>query len=247
MNKKTAETQRAQRKQVESSQYLLRDKNMKLSSLTLSLISGTVALLGLELSTTKVNAQTTFPFEATYKTESVFEPIQDNVFKSTVTAESTNAPYGLTKFIKMNYIERNDDAGVQIIVADATELGIEGLPILSDTFFGNGEDKLFATTTGNVTQNFEDFTTSISGTTTIVGGEGNFKGATGSLTLSENTIFDPNATTEPRTTGTAVLTGSFTVPQKVPEAGNTAILVGMGIIGAGFLVHKRQKPSVSNL
>ena len=212
---------------------------MKLGSLTLSLISGTVTLLGLGFSTTKVNAQTTFPFEATYKTESVFEPIQGNVFKSTVTGESKTAPYDLTNFIKMNYIERNDDAGMQTIVADATELGIEGLPILSDTFFGRGNDKLFATTTATVTQNFKDFTTSISGTTTIAGGEGNFEGATGSLTLSENTIFNPNATTEPSTTGTAVLTGSFTVPQKVPEAGNSATLIGMGIIGAVFSLHKR--------
>lgn len=212
---------------------------MKLGSLSLSLISGTLALLGLGFSTTKVNAQTNFPFEATYKTESVFEPIQDQVFKSTVTGESTDAPYGLNNYTRMTYIKRNDDAGVQTIVADATELSIEGLPILLDTFFGNGNDKLFATTTATVTQNFEDFTTSISGTTTIVGGEGNFAGATGSLTLSENTIFNPNATTEPSTTGTAVLTGSFTVPQKVPEAGNTATLFGIGIIGAGLLLHKR--------
>lgn len=212
---------------------------MKPNSLTLSLISGTIALLGLGLNTTKVNAQTHFPFEATYKTQSVFEPIQGNVFKSTVTAESTDAPYGLTKFVKMNYIQRNDDAGVQTIVADATDLGIEGLPILSDTFFGSGDDKLFATTTGTVTQNFEDFTTSISGTTTIVGGEGNFAGATGTLTLSENTIFDPNATTEPTTTGTAILDGSFTVPQKVPEAGNSKTIFGIGMIGAGLLLHKR--------
>lgn len=211
---------------------------MKPGSLSLSLISGAVTLLSLGLGTTKVNAQT-FPFEATYKTQSTFEPIQGQIFKSTVTAESTDAPYGLTNFIKMNYIQRNDDAGVQTIVADATDLGIEGLPILSDTFFGSGDDKLFATTSGTVTQNFEDFTTSISGTTTIVGGEGRFEGATGTLTLSENTIFNPNATTEPSTTGTAVLTGSFTVPQKVPEAGNSKAIIAIGIIGTGLLLHKR--------
>ena len=219
---------------------------MKLSSLTLSLISGTVTLLGLGLGTVSVNAQTNFPFEATYKTQSTFEPVQDQVFKSTVTGESNDAPYGLSTFVKMNYIERNDDAGMQKIVADATDLGIEGLPILFDTFFGSGDDKLFATTAGTVTQNFEDFTTSISGTTTIVGGEGNFEGATGTLTLSENTIFNPNATTEPSTTGTAVLTGSFTVPQKVPEAGNTSTIFGIGIIGTGLLLRQRRKTSNRN-
>ncbi|MEB3220427.1 MAG: hypothetical protein VKN72_29925 [Nostocales cyanobacterium 94392] len=47
--------------------------------------------------------------------------------------------------------------------------------------------------------------------------------------------------------GEALVTGSFTVPQRVPEAGNTTTLVGMGIIGAGLLLHKRQKSPVSNL
>jgi hypothetical protein len=220
---------------------------MKLSSMPLSLISGTVALLGFGLNTAKVNAQTTFPFEATYETESLFEPIQGQVFKSTVTAESTDAPYGLTTFAKMNYIQIDENTGVETIVTDVTEFGIEGLPVLSETFFGSGDDKLFATTTGTVIPNFEDFTTSISGTTTIVGGEGRFEGAMGTLTLSENTIFNPNTTTGPSTTGTAVLSGSFTVPQKVPEAGNTSILFGIGIIGTGLLLRHRRKTSVAKL
>ena len=86
----------------------------------------------------------------------------------------------------------------------------------------------------------------ISGTVALLGlglnttkVNGRFEGATGTLTLSENTIFDPNATMEPSTTGTAVLTGSFTVAQKVPEAGNTKTIFGIGIIGAGLLLHKR--------
>ena len=211
---------------------------MNSCSLSLCLISGILTLLGVGLNVTKVYAQATFPFEATYKTESSFEPVQGQVFKSTVTGESSDAPYGLNNLIKMNYIQRNDDAGVQTIVTDAAEFGVEGLPILSETFFGDGEDKLFAATTGTVTQNFEDFTTSISGTTTIVGGEGRFEGATGTLTLSENTTFNPNATTEPSTTGTAVLAGSFAVPRKVPEAGNTKTIFVMGIIGTGLLLHK---------
>ncbi|AFY54425.1 hypothetical protein Riv7116_1884 [Rivularia sp. PCC 7116] len=125
--------------------------------------------------------------------------------------------------------------------------GIEGLPVLTETFVGSGDDKLFATTTGTVIPNFEDLTTSISGTTTIVGGEGKFEVATGTLALSENTIFDPNATTEPSTTGTALLTGSFTVPQKVPEAGHTSTLLGIGIIGTGLLLHKGNKLLLNKL
>ncbi|MCL6752605.1 hypothetical protein KBT16_17190 [Nostoc sp. CCCryo 231-06] len=212
---------------------------MKLGSLTLSFIP--VALLSLGLNVTKANAQITFPFEATYNTQSVFEPIQDTVFKSTVTGESTDAPYGLTNFIRMNYIERNDNTGVESIVRDATEFGIEGLPILIETFFGSGNNKLFASTSSTAIRNVEDFTASISGTTTIVGGEGNFQGATGTLTLSENVTFNPNATTEPSTTGTVILSGSFTVPQRVPEAGNTTTLVGIGIIGASLLLRQRRK------
>ena len=212
---------------------------MKLSLLTLSFIP--LALLSLGLNVTKANAQTTFPFEATYKTGSVFEPIQDDVFKLTATGESTNAPYGLTNFIRMNYVERNDSTGVELIVTDATKLGIEGLPILSATFFGSGDDKLFASLNGTAVRNIEDFTASTFGTTTIIGGEGKFQGATGFLTLTENVAFNPNASIEPNITGTAVLRGSFTVPQAVPEPGSTTTLVITGIIGANLLFRQRRK------
>ena len=212
---------------------------MKLSLLTLSLIP--LALLSLGLNVTKANAQITFPFEATYKTESFFEPIRDDVFKLTATGESTDAPYSLTSFIRMNYIERNDNIGVELIVTDATDLGIEGLPILTATFFGSGNDKLFASLSGTATRNVENFTASTLGTTTIIGGEGNFQGATGTLTLSENVTFNPNATTESNTTGTAVLRGSFTVPQAVPEPGSTTTLVVTGIIGASLSLRQRRK------
>ncbi|MBD2535072.1 hypothetical protein H6G97_38900 [Nostoc flagelliforme FACHB-838] len=124
---------------------------MKLGSFALSFIQ--IALLSLGLNVAKADAEVTFPFEVTYNTESVFEPIQDNVFKSTVTGKSTVAPYGLTNFIRMNYIERNDNTEAESIVKDATEFGINGLPILTETFFGSGEDKLFASTTGTATRN----------------------------------------------------------------------------------------------
>jgi LPXTG-motif cell wall-anchored protein len=44
-----------------------------------------------------------------------------------------------------------------------------------------------------------------------------------------------------------VLTGSFTVPQKVPEAGNTATILGMGIIGTGLLLRQRRKTVLPKL
>ena len=210
---------------------------MKLSSLTLSFIP--LALLTLGLNVTKANAQITFPFEATYKTGSIFEPIQNDAFKVTATGKNTDAPYSLTNFIRMNYIERNDSTGVELIVTDATNLGIEGLPILRATFFGSGNDKLFASINGTAVRNVEDFTASTFGTTTIIGGEGNFQGATGTLTLAENVTFNPNATTGPNNTGTAVLSGSFTVP--VPEPGHTTALVVVQIIGASLLLRQRRK------
>ncbi len=217
---------------------------MKLSSLTLSFIP--LALLSLGLNVIKANAQTTFPFEVTYKTGTVFEPIQDDVFKLTATGESADAPYSLTNFIRMNYVERNDSTGVELIVTDATKLGIEGLPILNATFFSSGNDKLFASISGTAVRNVEDFTASTFGTIIIIDGEGKFQGATGTLTLAENVTFNPNATTEPTTTGTAVLRGSFTVPQAVPEPGSTATLVVTGIIGANLLLRRRRKIIVSN-
>ncbi|MBE9215461.1 hypothetical protein IQ247_22815 [Plectonema cf. radiosum LEGE 06105] len=218
---------------------------MKLSSLTLSLISGTVALLGLGLSITKVNAQTTFPFQTIYKTQSTTREIAPNITEVTVLGESENAPYGLNNLESMSYVRLDPDTGVSTFVPDATEFGINDLPSLKDEIFGNSNDKLIGTSVGTAITDLENLTVSINGIINITDGAGRFQGATGILNLSENLQISPDPTVP--LIGEALVTGSFTVPQRVPEAGNTATILSMGIIGTSLLLHKRQKPSVSNL
>ncbi|WP_414624294.1 hypothetical protein [Calothrix sp. CCY 0018] len=210
---------------------------MKLSLLALSFTSGTITLLGLGLNITKVNAQTTFPFETIYKTQSTTREIAPNITEVTVLGETENAPYGLNKLESMSYIKLDPDTGLSTFVPDATEFGLENLPSLKDVISTDGEDKLIGTSSGSAITNLENLTVTIDGTIDITDGAGRFQGATGSLNLSENLQIspDPNAPL----VGDAVVSGSFTVPQKVPEAGNTATLFGIEIIGAGLLLHKR--------
>lgn len=218
---------------------------MKLGSLSLSLVSGTVGLLGLGLDSNSVKAQTTFPFEATYKTESTTREIAPNITEVTVFGESENAPYGLNNLESMSYIRLDPDTGVSTFVPDATEFGISDLPSLKDEISGNGNDKLIGTSSGSAITDLENLTVSINGIIDITDGAGRFQGATGILNLSENLQISPDPTVP--LIGEALVTGSFTVPQRVPEPGNTATLIGMGIIGTSLLLHKFQKSSVSNL
>lgn len=53
---------------------------------------------------TAATAQIIYPFDATYNSENTLTPIIDNISKVTITAESTDAPYGLTKFVNTNSI-----------------------------------------------------------------------------------------------------------------------------------------------
>ncbi len=217
---------------------------MKLGSLSLSLISGTVGLLGLGLDSIKVNAQTNFPFEATYDIEVTLKEIAPQVQEVTVTGESEDAPYGLTNLMSMNYAFLDSQTGVSQSNPDATEFGLQGLPILTDTLFSSGNDKLIGTSSANASLDFENGLGLANGILTITDGEGKFQGATGTLNISDTYALSPDPTAP--LIGEAIVTGSFTVPQKVPEAGNTATILGMGIIGTGLLMHKRQKLLVSN-
>ncbi len=218
---------------------------MKLGSLTLSLISGTVTLLGLGFSTIKVNAQTNFPFEATYDIEVTLKEIAPQLQEVTVTGKSEEAPYGLTNLASMNYAFLDPQTGASQSGPDATEFGLQGLPILTDTLFGSGNDKLIGTSSATASLDFENGLGLANGILTITDGEGKFQGATGTLNISDTYTLSPDPTAP--LIGEAVVTGSFTVPQKVPEAGNSATLIGMGIIGTGLLLRQRQKTSSRNL
>lgn len=212
---------------------------MKAGSLTLSFISGTLALLGLGLNTTKANAQTTFPFEATYDIEVTLKEIAPQIQEVTVIGESEDAPYGLTNLTSMNYAFLDSQTGASQSGPDATEFGLQGLPILTDTLFGSGNDKLTGTSSATASLDFENGLGIANGTLTITDGEGRFQNATGTLSISDTYALSPDPTAP--LIGEAIVSGSFTIPQTVPEAENTSTLIGIGIIGTGLLVRQRRK------
>lgn len=197
-------------------------------------VAATLLTCGLSATTM---AQTIYPFEAIYNSENTLVPIAENISKVTITAETGNAPYGLTKFVNTNYGLINRDAGTIIFEPDAAKFGKTGLPLGGVTFFGQGNDNLFGTISGTAALDFQNLVGTASGTVTITGGSGRFSGATGKLSFLENDILslDPTAPIKSR----AVVSGSFKTFQSVPEPRNTTTLVVMGVIGFGLLLRRR--------
>ncbi|MFH7031044.1 MAG: hypothetical protein ACHBN1_38295 [Heteroscytonema crispum UTEX LB 1556] len=126
---------------------------------------------------------------------------------------------------------------------DATKFGLQGYPIGGEVFSGSGEDKLFGTSTATATFDFINRTLTGSGIITITGGAGRFRGAISTLNFTEIESLDqdPNAPLK----GQAFLSGSFQTPQKVPESSTNTTLIGLGVIGVGFLLrrHRQQSPA----
>lgn len=209
---------------------------------TLSLITTTVALIGLAINPPKASAQTTFPLETTYFTEVTLTELSDNLFRADLQGSSPDAPYGLTNFtIENSYAQLNPNTGQFVFDPDPTKFNLEGVPKGILTLSGSGRDKLFGELAGSTTIDFENRVGSGSSTLKIVGGEGRFKGATGVLDVLENDIVTTEGFIQPAFT----TSGSFQVPQTVPEPRNTTTILGIGIIGAGLMLRQRRKNSGS--
>ncbi|MFN6530566.1 hypothetical protein [Nostoc sp. ChiSLP03a] len=144
------------------------------------------ALLSFGLGAKKVMAQIEYPFSAIYNSETTLEPIAANIFKITNRGESVNAPYELTRLVNISYGNLNINTGVITIDPDPATFGLEDLPFGSITIFVQGEDRLFGTTRGTATLDFQNFVGTVSNTISITGGSGTFGGAIGTLILSEN-------------------------------------------------------------
>ncbi len=200
-----------------------------------------VTLLGVGSAAAKASAQTTYPFETSYNTEVTLIPIQgSDVSQAFVYGFNANAPYGLTNFESINNYSRQDpNTGNLVFVQDPTQFGLQGFPFGSEQFYGSGNDKLFSTSTATASFDFPNNLLSGTGTVTITGGSGRFSGATGTLSFTETESLDqpPNAPLK----GQAVFSGSFQVPQKVPESRTSMALLGVGVIGAGFLRSQRRR------
>ena len=186
---------------------------------------------------TRVSAQTTYPFQATYDILTESEPITPDVSKVTVTGESADAPYGLTKLTSMNYTRLDPNTGVTTAGPDAAAFGLDGLPSFTDIFFGSGNDQLYGISSATAVADLTNLTVTASGTETITGGSGRFSGATGTLSLIDTYKLSPDPTAP--LIGKTVVNGTIKTPQSVPEPENTTTLVGMGVLGVSFLLRRR--------
>lgn len=193
----------------------------------------TVAATLLVGSVASASAQTIdLPFTATFSSITTLEPTTvPSVFRATDIATSPDAPYGLTRFINVNFAQVNLTTGEIPFSADPTAFGLQE-PISTATFFGEGSDRLFATFTGTASL----VTNTSSGTIDIFGGEGKFSGATGTLNFLEQvTPLSPMSFS-----GKAILSGTIQTQQPVPEPGTiAATLVVLGVEGMNLLLRRR--------
>ena len=190
---------------------------------------------------TKALAQTTLPFDTFYDTEVVLEPVTPNVSKAFISGFNPDAPYGLTNFTSINYSQFNPQTNTFTFVPDAAQFGLEGLSVGTDAFFGSGEDQLFGRSNATAVINLTNNTLDGSGTVTITGGTGRFSNAAGILNFSETESLaqDPTAPLK----GKAFLNGTIeVVPEPETEMGT---LVGIGVIGASFLMRRRSRKAIS--
>lgn len=215
-----------------------------LRSSTAWLFGVAVSVLGFGSNIQSAVAQTTYTFDATYDAISgVSSFISDDITANTISGESIDAPFGLTRASGLFYIQNDLTSGSYRFTSNPATFGLEGLPLGEVTLFGPGDNKLFYGVEDGI--GFIDFTTlttTASNTANITGGEGLFEGAAGTLTSSEvnqvgNLLVDPTSTIR----GTVRVSGTIQVnsTQRVPEPTNTAALIGMGMIGVGFGVRRR--------
>ena len=192
------------------------------------------------------DANTVFPFDAVYDTEVTLTPIPNSdVSETSITATSSNAPYGLTNVVGKNY-SRLDMNGVGTFSANPEDLNLDPtvFPFLSEEFFGTDSDKLFGFSTIKALFDFENLTLSGEGTINITGGAGRFTGATGKFDVKQDSKLnpDPSAPIVVKT----FLNGSFQVPHKIPEPSDTVGLVVGSLATSLFLNRRKSKPSSDN-
>lgn len=208
------------------------------------LLGVALTFVGVGASVPKAIAQTTYPFEANYNTQTILEAIAPNISEVTVTGKSTDAPYGLTNLDVRTYSQLDPTTGVVTFNADPATFGLENLPVLFDTIQStdDGEQLFSITSEIDARIDFQQQTLSGTGTQTVTGGTGRFAGATGELTFRQTDVLNPNPTAP--SSGQAFVTGSFETPEAVPEPRTEATLAVVGAIGAGFLLRRQRQRSM---
>lgn len=203
------------------------------------LIPVAAAIASLALDTAKVTAQNTSEFSVTYDTLTSIDPSfrpEEGILRATITGESTDAPFGLTKFVSNTYGRFDPTTNVSTFDANPAVFGLPSEPTLGDKYFG-GSNELFGTASDQAAFNFEEGTVAGSGTITITGGTGIFENASGQITFSQNDKLTSTDLTAPFA-GKATLNFSVETAQEVPEPSNNAALVGVGLIGASLMMRR---------
>ncbi|MDF5726852.1 MAG: hypothetical protein PUP92_02175 [Rhizonema sp. PD38] len=136
-----------------------------------------------------------------------FVPITQDVSRVTITAQSKDAPYGLTNFVNTNYGLIDGATGTVTFRPDAAEFGLQNLPSGNFIFFGEGSDQLFGNITGTAKLDFLNLVGTATGSFNITGGSGRFTGATGIFSFIENDILNLDQTAPFKSQ--AVVSGSF--------------------------------------
>lgn len=217
---------------------MLRSHNVWLFGVALTFLS-------FGLGAERATAQNNYEFSVIYDTLVAIDPSfrpDLGITRVTVTGETENAPFGLNNFISNTYGRFDPTTNIATFNADASVFGLQGVPILSDRYFG-GENEIFGRASDMAKFNFEEATVSGSGTITITGGLGIFENATGTITFTQNDRLTSTDPTEPFR-GRATLNFSVQTAQAVPEPRSIATLVGLGMIGTNFLLRRRNRKAL---
>lgn len=215
------------------------------------LASITLSLLGLNLTQQRLLAQTTYSFNATYDGSSaLLSAITEDVTLRTISGESSDAPFGLTQATGLSYVQTDLITSTYRFSTNPATFGLQGLPLGGVTLFGTSDNKLFyGFEDGTGIVDLATLSTIASNTSNIIGGEGLFQGATGTLFGSEiyqigNLLVDPSSSSS----GVVRVSGTISVPQSesVSEPNNTIALLGITAIGLTFLVQRQRLKIASN-
>lgn len=188
-------------------------------------------------------AQTTYPFSANYDILATAKDIIPNLQQILVPGSSTDAQYGLLQTNSLSYSQTNFATGFYSFNTEPTAFGLQGFPSGYITFEGNSSsDKLFGTASGTGLIDFGTFTVKSNGTVNIIGGEGIFRGATGTLAFSQNQPLSLQIGVALK--GQFRVNGSF---QTIPEPKTVTALIGVGVMGVYLLMRRTAKKPLFDL
>ena len=209
------------------------------------LVPAVLALIGFGLDIKSATAQTNYKFNATYDVFSTSKPVTLDVSATTISGQSIDAAYDLTKVSGLTYSQIDFANGEFRFNTDAVTFGLQGLPVGEVVLFGKGSNKLFGTNNATGVIDFLSSKGTATNIFTITSGEGLFKGAVGTLTLEEvyQISLDPNIPT----TGTSKVNGTIQVFQEtVPEPNTATTSALIGLMGAAFWLRRQRNTPTSS-